>query len=201
MNKVVSSIILSLLILGKVFGQVTSELPKNSMQVFFGSSFHGTDNVLGVAFLAEYSHYFHKKLNYTAFAGTTIHDGIADVRYWNSDGQVVDGTVNFTTAGLQAGVAIGYSFYRSTRHHVQGSLGIFLRYQTTSNPDILVFSTTYPYMGIDYRAHSVAFGGVAAISYDYTFNNNAFIGAKTWLQYDSNDDALNIFSFVVGKRF
>lgn len=201
MKKVFQSLILLIVLVVNGHAQYGNEPLKNSMQVAFGSSQHGTDNVFGLAFSAEYSHYFHKKLNYMLFAGTTIHDGIADVKYWNSSGQVVDGTVNFTTSGFQTGISLGYTFYRSTRHNVQGSLGTLLRYQTTSNPDIVGLYTTYPYTGFDFPARSVAFGGVAAISYDYTFNNNAFMGAKAWLQYDSNDDALNIFSLVIGKRF
>lgn len=187
--------------MGFGYAQDQVELPRNSLRVFLGPSFHGTDNVLGLAFSTEFSHTVNKKLNYTVFAGATIHDGKADVIFWNSNSQVVDGTVNFTTAGFQTGVALGYSFYRNTQHHIQGSLGALVRYQTTSNPDIVGLYITFPYTDIEFPARSIVFGGVAAISYDYSFNNNIFIGAKAWLQYDSNDDALNIFSFVVGQRF
>lgn len=183
------------------FGQTTIELPKNSMQVFFGYSFHGTDNVPGVAVSTEYSHYFHKKLNYTAFAGATIHDGQSDVSFWNRSGEVVDGTVDFTTAGLQVGATLGYSFYRNKKHHLQGSLGTLFRYQTTSNPGNLGLYNTYPYVGFDLSTRSFSVGGIAAFSYNYTFENSVFLVAKGWLQYDSNDDALNIFSFGIGKRF
>ncbi len=183
------------------YAQDKNILLRNSMQVFLGPSFHGSDNVLGLAFSTEYSHYFYKKLSLSVFAGTTIHDGESDVIFWNSNGQVVDGKVNFTTAGFQTGIALGYNFYQNTRHQVQGSLGALLRYQTTSNPDIVGLYTTYPYTDIEFKARSVAFGGLAAISYNYSFNNNAFIGVKALLQYDSNDDALNMFSFAIGKRF
>jgi len=202
MNKAVSSIFLSLLLLGKVFGQSTSELPKNSMQVFLGGGFQGTDNVWGIGFSAEYSRYFHKKLNYTAFIGTTIDDGLAPVKYYNINGIVIDGEVNFNTAGIQTGLNLGYSFYRSKRHHIQGSLGVLLRYQTTSNPGNLGLNNTYPFVGgFGFPAQSFSFGGIAAFSYEYTFENSVFLVGRGWLQYDSNDDALNMFSIGIGKRF
>lgn len=201
MNRVFSSIFLLLLFFVNGFGQSTTELPKNSVQVFFGSSFHGTDNVLGVAISTEYSHYFHRKLSYTVFIGATVHDGQVAVIFWNGSGEIIDGAVDFTTAGLQVGTTLGYSFYRTKRHHVQGSLGTLFRYQTTSNPDILGLYIPYPYVGYDLSTRSYSVGGIAAFSYDFTFKNNVFIGFKGSLQYDSNDDALSIFSLGIGKRF
>jgi hypothetical protein len=190
--------------LGELFGQTDNELPKNSMQVYLGGGFQGTDNVWGIGFSAEYTHYFHKKLNYTAFIGTTMDDGMVPVRFWNGTGEVVDGEVKFTTAGIQTGLTLGYSFYRSKRHHIQGSLGVFFRYQTTSNPEILGLYTTYPYppsLGYESLSTSFSFGGVAAFSYEYTFENSVFLTGRGWIQYDANDDALNMFSIGIGKRF
>lgn len=201
MKNILQSSLLLILTIGFGYAQDKNALPRNSVEVFLGPSFHGTDNVLGLAFSTEYSYYSNRKLNYAVFAGATIHDGKEDVIFWNSSGQVVDGTVNFTTAGFQTGVRLGYSFYRNIRHNVQGSLGMLLRCQTTSNPDIVGLYVTYPYIDIEFPARSVAFGGLAAVYYDYSFNNNVFIGVKALVQYDSNDDALNMFSFAIGKRF
>ncbi len=187
--------------LGELFGQTDNELFKNSMQVSLGSSKHGTDNAIGIAFTAEYSNQFHKKLSYTAFMSATMHDGLNDVNYFNSNGTLIAGKVNFTTAGMQAGLALGYSFYRNKRHHLQSSIGALFRYQSTSNPEIVGIAMPFPYTGLNFPARSLAFGGVAALSYEYTFSGDLFLAARGWLQYDSNEDALNIFSIGFGRRF
>jgi hypothetical protein len=195
-------LILILLVGGNLFAQDNDALPKNSMQVFFGPSQHGTDFVWGSALTVAYSHAIHKKLQVIGFLGSTMHHGKVDVDFWTSSGQIDAAKVDFTTGGMQGGLALGFSFYRSSRHHLQGSLGTLFRYQTTSNPEVLGLFTTYPYPNfLNFPARSSSFGGLAYISYDYTLKSGFLIGARAWLQYDSNDDALNIFSLVIGKRF
>jgi len=177
---------------------------RHSMQVWLGTSYHNTDLVWGGIMGAEYSCYFNRRFSYSVFVAATVHDGIDSVNQWYQD-EVIKGAVNFTTAAFQVGGLAGYSFIRSARHHFQISLGPLVRYQTTSNPDILGLETTFPYNNTfkqnDYPAHSLSIGGVGGFSYEYTFKNNVLLGVKAMLQYDSNDDGLHDIFFFIGKRF
>jgi hypothetical protein len=198
LTQLVSVVALVFLFL-QAYAQPSADLPGNSLQFHLGVSQHGTDNVAGASFSAEYSHYFRRKVSVTGFVGTTIHDGKSLVNYWNSDGEIDETEVNFTTAGLQSGITLGYDLLSGHRHCLQGSLGILIRYQTTSNPDIIGLATTFPYPEYEFPARSVSLGGVTALTYTYTFGNGCFFGVRGWLQYDSNDDAISAFSLLVGK--
>jgi hypothetical protein len=182
----------------------SGDSPRHSMQVWLGPSYHNTDLALGAIMGAEYECYVGRRFNYSVFVAATIDDGVDSVNQWFQD-QVIKGAVNFTTSGLQAGGLAGFSIVRSAHHHFQISLGPLVRYQTTSNPDILGLETTFPYNNMyrenDYPARSLSLGVIGGLSYDYTFKNNVLVGLKGMLQYDSNDDGLhNVFLFI-GKRF
>ena len=201
MKKISLSILLIFLIL-VVQAQDSKELPPNSIQLFSAYSKHGTDNVDGFAMMIDYNHHFSKRFSWEASIGTTLHDGTKEVSYWDSSGNLVYGPVNFTTSGVQTGLLFGFDVVRTSRHSFQVCLGPLLRYQSTSNPDIVGLAITFPYNSrVDFPARTLSFGGIGTISYSYTFRNNLFVHLQACLQYDSNDDALNMFGVGVGKRF
>jgi len=109
------------------FSQVTT--PKKQIELIAGQSVHGSGDSRGLSFSVEYSKYFKKKLNCSASIGGTIHDGFFPVFYEYPTGVQNDGSIKYTTAGLQVLTHFGYNFLKSTKSELLFRLGSVLRYQ------------------------------------------------------------------------
>ena len=201
MKKSIITLLFCCLILVCAFCQTTEELPQNSIHLAAGLSEHGTDFVNGFAMTVEYNHYFRKKLSWSGGVGSTLHDGSTGVYFLNNNVER-NGSVRFTTGGVQTWLRLGYSFILTSHHNLQIELGPLFRYQTTSNPEIIgLLLNPDIYFTAPLRARSYSLGGIGSISYAYTFKNNIFLRLQACLQYDTNEDALNMFGLGIGKRF
>lgn len=179
-----------------------NELPRNSLHIFSGYSKSGTDNVGGFAFSVGASHFFSKRLSWSIGITTTFHDGMDSSEYLTYSG-LAKGAVNFTTSGLQSEFEFGYSLVRNSKHCLQIGIGPIIRYQTSSYPgraaySLYILSELYQNQP---PARTLGFGGIGSVSYTYTFRSNLFLKVNARLQYDSTDDAFNMFGMAVGKRF
>ena len=201
MKKLIVTLLLFYSILVHGYSQSPEELPQNSIHLAAGLSEHGTDFVNGFAMTVEYHHYFRERLSWSGGVGFTLHDGSTRVIFVDNN-VARNGAVRFTTGAVQTWFRLGYSFIRTSRHNLQVELGPLLRYQSTSNPEIIgLLLNPDIYFTAPLPARSLAFGGIGSISYSYTFQNNFFLRLQACLQYDTNQDALNMFGLGIGKRF
>ena len=187
-----------------------NNLPDHALQVAGGYGKHGSGDLNGVVFGAEYINYLSEKfsLNYNFRAG--IHDGKDEIIATNNTtGTRTDASVRFTTAGVQLGVNGQYSMLRNAKHELLVSLGAFGRYQSASNGTD-GYSVYYPaitgiptaLIGFDNRSpmETFAVGGLLQLQYNYTFRYKMFIGVTPGFQTDTNGDALPQVAFIIGRR-
>jgi hypothetical protein len=183
--------------------QEAEVLPKHAVQVALGASYYMDLVEWGPAVTARYTYFINDRLSWHAFAGGTVHNGLDTVYHWNNAGDLKEGVVDYTKAGVQIGAGIGRSFLRNARHNFSGTISMMARYQSSSYPYDYGYSTTYPFQGLNMRpfpARIFTGGLVLSTSYDYSFKFGLFIGAEAWLQYETNQDAQAILSFIVGRR-
>lgn len=181
---------------------------QTSVQLFFGRSFHGTGDVFGIEYGGSYAAHLSKRTFWFAEVGGSIHDGVFPVYYTRSSGEVIDASIYYTTAGLQASVGAGVALLQRNRHALQARVGVMGRYQSSSYWDRV--EVIYPPLtGLDFPvAHfinttpkkTMSLGGRGSLSYSYTFKSALFVSLNGSLQTDSNGDTLTSTFLGFGKR-
>lgn len=176
-----------------------------------GYSRHGSGDMNGIVFGAEYAKYSSRRISFNYYFRGSINNG-QDVIMINNGftGIRQDASIRFTTAGLQAGMNGRFSFIRTKRNELLISLGGFGRYQSASNGSdgyaLYYPSTTgVPTVLVEYNNRTpqktYAFGGLLLLQYNFTFNKNIVVGIAPGFQTDTNGDALLQGVIVIGKRF
>jgi hypothetical protein len=192
------------------FSQDKNLLNTRQLNFSIGRSKHGTGDMRGLIFNTEYAKSFKKRLSLIMGVGGTIHDGVRPLYFTAPDGKEIDGSVRYTTAGLQAKTQIGYSLLKTNKQELQIRPGAVLRYQTSSYYDDVTF--LYPGAGIGIPFPVVVFnnktpqrtfavGGNAEIFYNYSITPKILIGVLAGLQTDTNGDTITQLSLSVGRRF
>jgi hypothetical protein len=189
------------------FSQVTN--PKKQIELIIGRSVQGTGDSRGLIFAVEYSKYFKKKLNWSASIGATINDGILAIFYEYPSGVQNDGSIRYTTAGVQAMTHLGYDFLSSTKSDLLFKIGTVIRYQSSSYWDdvavLLQPMTGLPYPVVVFRnstpQRTVAIGSTTQIKYSFTTKHKISFGMLTGFQVDTNADTITHLSLTIGKRF
>lgn len=187
------------------------QLPKEAVQVAGGYSLHGSGDMNGIVYGAEYIKFYSRRLSLNFSLRGTINDGKHSyIVLNNTTGITTDASVRFTTAGVQLGVNGGFSMIKNFRHDLKVSLGVFGRYQSASNGDD-GYSVYYPQttgvptvlIGFDNRTPQEKFtvGGILQFQYDYTFRSKLYLGVAPAFQTDTNGDVIPQVALVVGKRF
>lgn len=156
----------------------------NLAQFSAGFSRHGTGDLNGVSFVFDYTQYLKKNLAWRIAFGDDIHDGSSPLFYEYPPGNQVDGSYRYTTAGLQAGGGIRYSFMRNDHHELFLNLDGFFRYQSSNATSGVGISypaiTGFPFPIIEIentspqRTYSV--GAAPRVGYNYTFNKKIVAG-------------------------
>lgn len=187
-----------------------SQTSKNhNVFISSGTSFAGTGDLRGFYFTIGGEKKI-KRWNFNINATTTIHDGQDDLYYQvNNSGPVNDGSIRFSTAGLQLAGIGGFSFTKSSKHNLQFGLGPVFRYQSSSYHDqyaiyypaatqlpvpVVVFTNRFP-------LRTFAIGGIAKLGYDYTIKNKWVVGINTTFQTDSNGDNFFNKGLQFGYKF
>lgn len=184
-------------------------IPKKQIELIAGRSVHGSGDSRGLNFSVEYSKYFKKKLNWSASIGGTIHDGVFPVFYEYPTGVQNDGSIKYTTAGLQVMTHLGYNFFKSDNNELLFRLGSVLRYQSSSYWDEVAVLypplTNLPYPVVVFRnttpQRTFAIGGTTQLKYSYTTKHKISLGILAGFQFDTNGDNISHLSLTIGKRF
>ncbi len=196
-----------LLVSKSIFSQ--TKTPTQKVQVIFGRSSHGTGDMRGISFATEYENYFKNKFSWAIALGGTIHDGFEPLFYADTRGRAIDGSIRYTTAGLQISSHFGYDFIRTIKHEFQFKAGGLLRYQSSSYFDELQINyptgTGFPVPVIILEnktpQKTYTAGASFQLLYHYTFKNNLCIGILGGFQLDTNGDNISQLSLIIGKRF
>jgi hypothetical protein len=186
-----------------------NKFPHRHIQVSGGTSFNGTGDIRGISFNSGYSKYFKKKACLIGEIGGTLHDGEWPLFFTAPNGEIIDGSIRYTTGGIQASAGIGYSAVRTSEHEVQLRLSSLLRYQSSSYYDDVSIlypaatGLTFPVIVFNNKTpqRTFAVGGIGAVAYNYTIKNKITIGLLAGLQTDTNGDTITQLLFSIGRRF
>ncbi len=180
---------------------------KNNFNLYFGRSFHGTGDLSGICFTAEYGHFVDRKLEISGNITSTMHWGSFGL-FLNSPSQSYDASLRYGTAGLQAGGKLGFAFLNQPNHILKAQGGSFVRYQSSSLPG--QYGVTFP-PAINYpepvftfrheeRQNIFTVGYTVGLSYAFVTTRQWMLGAKAGFQNDTNGDVITYYGIVFGKR-
>ena len=179
---------------------------KDNINLYVGRSFHGTGDLSGIYFTAEYGHFINRKLEISGNITTTIHSGSFGL-FLNSPSESFDASFRYVTAGLQAGSKLGFAFLNHPKHILKVQGGAFARYQSSSLPNQygVTFppSVNYPEPVFTFRHREkqniYTLGYVVDVSYTYITAMQWMVGAKAGFQNDTNGDVITYYGIVLGK--
>jgi len=195
-----------------LFSTYSQTSNKSTLEFHFGWAKHGTGDINGFLYGAQYQQAFGKKTYWVIGFEGTFHDNpLGDVLFFENEGQTFDSTIRFVTAGMQLVTGIKYHFIENNKY----SFGIYalplFRYQATSINDLI--DTEFPVgtgLPIPVRilinenpSRTFSFGGALRINYNYTFNKNKglYLGLLAGFQIDTNGDTITNTGLTFGKRF
>jgi len=181
--------------------------PWNSIQVLFARSFHGTGDLPGILFSADYGHFFKKRLEISGNITSTIHWGSFALFVTNQFG-TFDESFRYGTAGIQAGSKLGYTIVSIPHHSLKIQAGSFVRFQSSSAPG--GYGVTFP-PAINYpepvftfrqveKQNIFTIGYLADFSYTFITNKNLLLGTKIGFQNDTNGDVITHYGVFVGRK-
>jgi hypothetical protein len=191
------------------YSLAAQELPKRMANFNIGTTMHGTGDIIGVSLNFGYAHYFTKRISGIAEFGFSIHDGSSPLFYEFPEGNLVDGSILYTTAGIQTNLGVAYSFIRTRRHELQTKLSSLFRYQSTSIYDGLSIyypaGTGLPFPVVtfenNYPPRTFAVGAALGLGYNYSFGEKYSLGLLGNFQIDTNGDTIMGFFLTTGYRF
>ena len=180
---------------------------KDNINLYFGRSSHGTGDLSGIHFTAEYGHFFSRKLEISGNITSTMHWGSFGL-FLNYPSESFDASFRYVTAGLQAGSKLGFAFLNLPHHMLKIQGGSFVRYQSSSLPD--QYGVTFP-PAINYpepvftfrhneKQNIFTLGYLAELSYAYVTAKRLMVGAKAGFQNDTNGDVISYYGIMIGKK-
>lgn len=201
-----------LLIVAKVSFSQKNKAPnfEHLLNISTGSSFHGSGDMRGVIINTEYSKNLKKRIGLSFSLGSTLHDGTYPLFFVSPSGENIDGSIRYTTGGLQFASHLGYDLIKTNNHQFQLRVGGLFRYQSSSYfDDLSIFypagETGLPVPAIVFNnttpQRTFAVGASAQLFYNYTINDKFAIGLLAGFQTDSNGDVIRQSCISVGRRF
>lgn len=179
------------------------------IQLIAGYSKHGSGDMDGIVFGADYSWYLGRKFSLSLDVRGTVHsDEDTYTYFYPNNNTKVEGTIRSTTAGAQLGLNGAYSLLRSRHHEIRAGLGAYLRYQSTSlegysvlNPQVTERPEVLFSLFHWEPQKSVSPGLLVQLQYHCTFRDKFTLGFKAGIQTDMEGDELWYGALSVGKRF
>lgn len=179
-------------------------------QLIAGPSRHGSGDMGGIVFGADYTQYLSHSFSLNINILGTIHHDQDNYSYTNPTTLIKsDASIRSIIAGTQLGINAQLSALRSLHHEIMFSLGGFGRYQSTT-PDGYAISyyppaTGYPEMIVNLYNSSkqitISAGLLLQLHYNFTFNNNLVLGITGGIQTDTEGDLILQAALSIGKRF
>lgn len=142
---------------------------------------------------------------YAEFA-TGINNRATKLSY-QVNGQTIDGSLRFITAGFQLGGGLGYNpVFKNNELLLR--LGPIFRYQSTNVGGYSIYypaATQFAFPLVAYDHHrpqkTYSFGGKLSAIYLRSFKKGILAGVNGFYQTDTNSDAVYGYGVTVGKKF
>lgn len=193
-----------------LFSQPDNTLPKQNLSLSFGRAFHGTGDLRGIWFAADYGKFLKKKWEGTAGFTTTIHSDAFPLLVTYPNSSPVDASYRSVAAGLQANGCIHYVPLRTRHHELKAGAGVLVRYQSSSVSS--GYGVYYPAGGTGFpepvftfrnneKQNTLSAGYQVSLGYAFTLRNHFLLGGQAGFQNDTNADVITRFSLRLGKRF
>lgn len=193
-----------------LFLSVTNLVGQENIQIELNiySSRHGTGDLNGVSFTSNYIKPINKNFSYLFSIGGSTHHG-KDELLFNVEGRDIDSSILFTTSGIQLGIGLDYKFINTYKHKFRFRLIPFIRYQSTSIPDVstILFPplTELPFPVIVFEQNSpsetLAVGLESNFIYNFRLFKTLSINILGSFQFDSNGDTLRGLGLGLVKSF
>lgn len=167
------------------------------------NTFYHKGDFGGVFCSASYLNLLRKRLGYEVKLAGTIHDGKSSILYYDEDNSIwKNGELRYITGGLQVSTELDFFLMSRKNQFLAIGLGPVIRYQITTFPKYGWYNF-YPASFFEEPRYSRTFaiGGGGSIRYGYIFKNCLLIQANASLQFDSNNDAVNMFGISLGRVF
>jgi hypothetical protein len=208
MKKVFLSLV-NFFFVASAFGQNLDKPKDQFLGISILRSKHGTGDINGISFNSEYSKKINKRFSLIATFGGTLHDGSRVLIYQSSSGQTIDGSIRYTTGGIQTSFGLGYDFIQTSHHVFQVRLSPLLRYQSTSYYDVvtilypIITGLSIPVLYFENLtpARTFAIGAIGHIGYNFIPKNRNVFRFFGEFQLDSNGDVLKGFGIALGRKF
>jgi hypothetical protein len=205
-KKKVAHLFIIFILSNQTFSQTT--INNNYLQVEGISSFHGSGDLEGFAYSIDYIKKQNNYFFWTIGIGGSVHDGVFPLFFTGDNGNLVDGSVRYTTAGLQLQSAFNIGLHLTKKLQVGIGAGPILRYQSSSNTAVVHVlypagtGLPYPVLILDnvepHRTFSIGGRGCVFVSVSV----KKYMVKPSWsLQTDSNGDMLSGFGLGIGRSF
>lgn len=179
------------------------------LNISIGSSFHGTGDMRGVIVNTGYSKYYKSRIGLSLLLGATLHDKSNPLFYTGPRGENIDGSIRYTTGGLQFSGLMGYSLIKTTNHRFEIRAGGLLRYQSSSlaNDVTILYpaGSGLPVPVLILRNYdsqrTFTVGASAQLFYNYKISQKLSAGLLAGFQTDTNGDVIRQLSISVGRTF
>lgn len=178
---------------------------KKFIELDFASSIHGSGDLQGINFSSSYV--FQKnRFSQLVFIKGTIHDGEDTQIFELPDGRINDGSIRYTTAGVQVGYGVRYSFIKLDKHDTEIGVNGFARYQSSSLYDAFTrFSSLpdipFPVVILEHTepARTYAVGLNIILSHRFRITESVGIKAFGDFQFDTNGDTIRGVGLGISK--
>lgn len=179
----------------------------NSIRLYFARSFHGTGDLPGVLFTAEYGHFFKKRLEISGNITSTIHWGSFGLFVTNQFG-TFDESFRYGTAGIQAGSKLGYTILNFPHYSLKIQGGSFFRFQSSSAsggyglaypPSVNYPEPVFTFRQVE-KQNLFTIGYLAELSYTFMATKNLLLGVTAGFQNDTNADVITYYGIFIGRK-
>lgn len=178
----------------------------HSLSLNINRTFEGSGDLNGFSLNANFIKPITKKIDWFVAAGGTMADGEYPLIYKSQDDKDVDGSVRYTTAGLQLTGGINLNIIRNAKSKLFVGTGPLIRYQTTSDAGAnIYYSSGLPFPVVAFQhtdpARTFSVGGILNAGYNYVIKDGFFIGLVGAFQTDTNGDNIAQIGLNFGKDF
>ncbi len=149
-----------------------------------------------------------RKLTYMFDILTTLHDGKDNLFFTGYRPGVHDGSVRYSTGGIQVTCNLLWHIINTDKHKFKGGIGGGIRYQSSSMHDgYAIFypgatGLNFPVIVMDNREpmRTISVLPMVQFNYQYKINSKWVIGAMSSFQIDTNGDNFLNYGIKAGYQ-
>jgi hypothetical protein len=206
--KNLSKIIAFLLLILSSLSLYGQDMTSKSVELELARSKHGSGDLTGFSFASNYI-FTKNRFSQLVFIEGSIHDGEYTLIFDTPDGLTNDGSIRYTTAGVQVGYGVRYSLFEFKNQKTEVGLNGLIRYQSTSLYDTVTILfpalTDIPFpvvvLGQESDARTIALGSKLILSHRVALTKTIDLKALGSFQYDTNGDTIGGYGLGISKRW